>query len=521
MRVGTKRAIACVAWLLVSGSLVGCGLVLDLAPPDPDAGDALDAGGACTPGQVESEPCGRCGQRARVCQPDGAWSVGACEGEAGECTPGEERVVSCAGCSDRAVVCEATCAWPAEVACCTPGEQTVTVDGCPPGEARTVACNAMCEMEGAGCSPLTDLPAIVVPFGGEPSPTRLRITFTTYVALADVYFLFDDSGSMTDELGAIRSTLPGILAARSCASGATCTSRGDCGATEICSRVTGTCVESPALTGCVAVLWTGGGKFSDLYRNLRSLQPDPAATVAALGGPATGGGNEELYLALRALADPASGGASGCTSSSAVGIGCPEFRPRARRLVVAFTDEPSGPMVTAAEAGSALASAGITLIGVDSSELDNGTGDSLGRVLRASSSYSSDGQPLLYVGAGTSVTAAVTAALDEVLVARPQRVGVHVLDDPSDAIDGTSIVLGVDAVTGGACAAGTPMDLDGDGLHEVIDGVVPGGEVCFDVVAEPNTRIPSAEGPQVIPVILEARGDGALLDRRRVALIVP
>ena len=66
----------------------------------------------CTPvGRVESDACGRCGERARTCQADltwGPWS--SCTGE-GACVPGtlDTCTTTCGSIGERS--CDSTCAW--------------------------------------------------------------------------------------------------------------------------------------------------------------------------------------------------------------------------------------------------------------------------------------------------------------------------------------------------------------------------------------------------------------------------
>ena len=118
------------------------------------AGAAGAAGGSnltCIAGAIDTEPCGACGERSRLCDTDGTWlDWGACAGEVGECTPGTEMNEPCEKCGTRKRFCSAACIWlpgPCEnQGACEVGEQTYTVASCPAGEIRTATCTAQCTL---------------------------------------------------------------------------------------------------------------------------------------------------------------------------------------------------------------------------------------------------------------------------------------------------------------------------------------------------------------------------------------
>src|SRR5207248_1331585 len=59
------------------------------ASPGPIGGQ--QPGGSCAAGQVDTQPCGKCGARSRSCDGAGAWGAfSACKNE-GACTPQEKR----------------------------------------------------------------------------------------------------------------------------------------------------------------------------------------------------------------------------------------------------------------------------------------------------------------------------------------------------------------------------------------------------------------------------------------------
>ena len=89
-----------------------------------------EVAGGCVPGTMTTESCGKCGTRAKVCQIDCQYAVGACKNEpVGACTPGSldyQVGLSCPT-GGRQRTCDATCTYGMFGPCFTPGEPTLTV----------------------------------------------------------------------------------------------------------------------------------------------------------------------------------------------------------------------------------------------------------------------------------------------------------------------------------------------------------------------------------------------------------
>lgn len=374
----------------------------------------------------------------------------------------------------------------------------------------------------------------VVPYMEAPDPTRDTLAFRTSIQFADIYFLFDRSGSMSGELTALRTAVGTIMSDLTCTDfGVACTRDSECGAGQVCG-LTGSCIEDPSTAGCVTSPWTGGGWYLDSYTNVRSLQPDPAATSAALGFSTTGS-VESLYRAVRAIATPSAGGASGCTGPTpgtpgtpgmpgAPGtIGCPAFRSEAVRILVAFTDEPNnGGSVTAAQASSALVEQDITFIGVWSGAAGGSGRNDLVTLANMSGSVDRTGAPLVFNGVDSSVVPVVTAAINEIVNGVPLRATIEATDEPGDAGDALQFIDYLETNTVATdCASVATEDSNGDGHQDAFPAVTPGTRVCWDVVPAMNTTVM----PEVTPLVFEARltvrGDGSPLDARRVFFLVP
>lgn len=97
-------------------------------------------------GAIETQDCGKCGNKARLCGDDGMWlPFGACTGEKGVCVPGDTRMTACGKCGKRTETCSATCGW-------TPG--ACTGEGvCNLGDTETQygACTAAKEVKIRTC----------------------------------------------------------------------------------------------------------------------------------------------------------------------------------------------------------------------------------------------------------------------------------------------------------------------------------------------------------------------------------
>jgi len=80
------------------------------AHTDSDAHDTAPS--TCVPGTIESQTCGKCGTRSRLCDSTKTWlDYGICSGEIGACVPGGADTVACGRCGTRPRTCDSTCAW--------------------------------------------------------------------------------------------------------------------------------------------------------------------------------------------------------------------------------------------------------------------------------------------------------------------------------------------------------------------------------------------------------------------------
>lgn len=399
------------------------------------------------------------------------------------------------------------------------GTSRTSADGDGDGVGDLVEIAAGTDPADASVSPRTRGDFVfVMPFEAAPMPARETLSFRTRIQLADVYFLFDRSGSMLAEITALGGAVSSLLERLTCpSSGAACARDADCGASEICG-VTRTCIEDPALSGCVASPHSGAGWYLGEYTNVLGLQDDPARTAAALSFGVTGT-NESLYRALWGIASPmdAPGAETGCVSG---GIGCPAFRADAARVIVAFTDEDSDGPETVEQAGAALSANGIDVVGVWTGLPASPERDELLDVVQRAGTVDRAGRPMVFDGADAAVVGVVRDAIAELVQGALLRVTIEAEDAPGDDGDALAFFERLEARED-ACGGSVTEDADGDGTAETFPAVTPGTEVCWDVVVRENHSVPAIDRPQLLVAHVQVRGDGSLLDARDVYFVVP
>ncbi|MFK7989213.1 MAG: hypothetical protein AB8I08_24555 [Sandaracinaceae bacterium] len=364
----------------------------------------------------------------------------------------------------------------------------------------------------------------VVPYEEAPTPSEDTLEFRTSIQFADIYFLFDISGSMDSEIEALVGAVTTVMDDLTCADfAAPCARDMDCPAGQVCSAFTGSCIEDPSMSSCVASAWTGAGYYEDGLESRLQLQGDPVRTADEMSSWSTFGSTESMFLAITDLVrdDGGSGTATGCVTEPGR-IGCAGFREEAVRILVTFSDEDSDDGTLEA-AASALREQNVTFIGVWSGGVMATARDDMLDLANASESFDGEGRPLVFNGQDAEVVPAVTSAINQIVEGVPLRVTLDAADEPDDA--GNALVF-IDSLRingeGDACTdVELREDTDGDGFDDAFPSLLPGTPVCWDVVPAMNTTVEPTPEPQVFRARLTVRGDGSPLDTRLVYFLVP
>jgi len=418
----------------------------------------------------------------------------------------------------------------------------------------------------------------LVPYMENSSPMEDTLEFRTSIQFADLYFSFDVTGSMGEELRSMGDTntgVPAIIDALQCAStGGSCTLDADCSA-GICFE--GSCIQDPlAQPGCVPNLWTGVGAWWELdtFRNLQSLQSNPTTTANAVPCPGSSsnpidlyngencsnfygacgcgpGGSEVPFQAPACVADPSScrNSDKNCDSS---GVGCPAYRDEAIRIYIQVTDaddqcyEPDGSGSTCADyewhsdyqsnmsrpvwdVGDKMKNAGIKFIGLYGTDDQGGSGTTQGLCEAlgiASGTVDSNGDPFVYPATDSQVVNETVNAVRDIVRGVKLNTTLEMADDPSDAVDALQFIDHVEVnVSGqGNCTNVSPTAdvLGPDGYDDAFPELLPGTPVCWDVVpVVQNTTVEATDEPQIFKATLTVLGDGSPLDSRDIFFLVP
>lgn len=388
---------------------------------------------------------------------------------------------------------------------------------------------------GAGTNPLDDAESprtrgdfvFVMPYLEPAEPSRDTLLFRTNIQFADVYFLFDTTGSMSGEIAAMKEAVTSVLTNLTCESdGTPCTGDLECADGRVCSAG-GTCIADPRVSGCIANLWTGVGAYAgnpNSYRNLLSLQADPGETQRRIPGSASGGGaSESLFESVACVADPSACSGAECAPG---GIGCPAYRADAVRILVTITDETnqctSCTVNSAAGAGTRLRAEDVVFVGVDA-DSSNSPEAHLKDIARAANSLDARGEPLYVQGGEASVVTAVTEAIQNIARNVPIFVSIESIDLPDDDGDAQQFIDQLVVNTSGedCTEVRSVADTDGDGAADAYPSLLPGTPVCWDVVPRENDRVAPTDRPQIFRARIVVRGDGSILDQRSVYFLVP
>lgn len=347
------------------------------------------------------------------------------------------------------------------------------------------------------------LPAdVCIEIPPEEPTEQVAITYRVGLDTADVLFLVDVTGSMGEEIEQIRANVRDVL-------------------------IPSIGMQIPDVRFAVAhyadfPIDPYGSASDEVFRLVSPVTADPAAVQGAVDTLALQMGNdgpesttEALYLAatgegLGELVPP-----SACADPAACGYPC--FRPRAAPVILLFTDAQfhNGPFdanryegITPTphryvEAVAALRAIGARVVGLSSSAgFDPDAVTHLRAIARDTGTVRGDGTPLVFdIGAdGRRLDTGVIDAIRSLVSEVPTSIEAELLDDPTDALDATTLVSRVEA------ASVAPPDgarIVGDAFADVL----PGSEVTF-IVHFDNRTVVRTDRAQVYRLTVVLRGDG-------------
>ena len=377
----------------------------------------------------------------------------------------------------------------------------------------------------------------VLPHGELTHPALATAAFRTSIPALDLYLLVDQSGSMDQEFLTLQSGLVDMVAGLVCPTvGGACSEDADCPIGAICHAEE--CVQDPLSgAGCIPEIWTGVGVFNNChtYDNQMHLQPDAAITAASLDPEGYPGSTEAVLQAAGCVADP-----THCSNDTHCGshpglagtVGCPGFRPDARRALVQLTDagNQGNCVFSVTTAGGLLTAHGIKYVGVYGSDDPGGAPCSTAQactssLAAASGSMDINGNPFAYAATNGAVLDATRTGAADLVTKLPMTVKIEAFGEPGD--DGIGLALldhvEVNVSGSGACTAtDDTADTSGDGTDDTFSSLLPGTPICWDVhPVTANDSVPALAEPQAFKVRLVVRGDNVVLDTRSVYFVIP
>jgi hypothetical protein len=378
----------------------------------------------------------------------------------------------------------------------------------------------------------------VVDYMEDPTPTRDTLQFRTSIQFADIYFLFDASGSMYGTQNGLAMSVSAVMTDLTCVdSTIPCSRDMDCAGGNICSAFSGTCIEDPSMSSCILSAWTGAGQYGQsagggrIMINRVSLQPDPLVTRAGIDLIPEDGGTEPMFGAvwgaIAPMTLPTDMSTQGCLPMTAGRLGCAGFRNEAVKILVAFSDEDSDVIagIDVTNTAATMVANEVTFIGVWSGGATSTYRNDMVALATMTNSVDRSGAPLVFdsSSSGSGIDAVVTSAINEIVEGVPLRVTIEATDEPGDAGDALQFIdyLQVN-VSGGVCSAISPTeDTDGDTRADAFPSLLPGTPVCWDVFPARNDAVMPTLTPQVFRARLTVKGDGSPLDARIVYFLIP
>jgi hypothetical protein len=395
----------------------------------------------------------------------------------------------------------------------------------------------------------------LVPYMLPPDPVRDTLQFSTNLQRADVYFLMDNTGSMSGTIANLQAGLTGTVI--------------------------------PGIVSGIPEAWFGVGGFDDYplgghgsascgsdtagiahdqaFFQYQIMTPSAATAQTAVNRYRTNcgaDGPESGVAALYSLAtrDTLGGYSRFATGASASGTPptCPAghrgtacFRPDAVPIVIVMTDvdqhnrpgcscnySTSVPLVggTRGPSWAAMITAmrGLNgrVVGVNTSGGRPFLEQLVNETTIASGAPGTAADYVLNASGGTGLSATIVDLVRRA-AAVPLDVSAQAVDlaDPGETVDAVAAFVdhlepNATGAPGLTCTGGFATSdyagIDGDAFADTFLDVTPGAPVCFDIIPRQNDTVPATLVPQVFRAQINVIGDGFTpLDDRVVYFLVP
>ncbi len=433
----------------------------------------------------------------------------------------------------------------------TAGTSRIRTDSDGDGVSDLIEVGAGTDPLDAGDSPRTRGDFVfVVPFMGAPDPTVDTLQFDTTLQKADVYFLMDNTGSMSGTIAALQSGLTSTVI--------------------------------PDIRTRIPDVWFGVGGFDDYpigtygsasigtdsvgivhdqaFFQYQIMTSSTASAQAGVNRYRTNGGYdgpESGVAALYALASRNNlGGYARFPGNTTTLPTCPGgyrgmacFRPDAVPIVVVMSDvdQHNSPTCAGCNYNSSVPGSGPTWAQMTAAMLAingrtvgistaGGSRAFLERMVTDTTlAAGAPGTAASYVlnapggsGLSTAVTDAVRRAAEVPLDVSAQAVDIAV---PGETVDAVAAFLDrletrSTAAPGLTCTTGLAVydraGIDSDAAPDTFRDVPPGSPVCFNIFPKMNTTVMPTTDPQIFEARVNVLGDGFTpLDNRRVYFLVP
>jgi hypothetical protein len=340
--------------------------------------------------------------------------------------------------------------------------------------------------------------------------------------------------------------------------------------------------EQPSFTACIPDIQSGAGAFGTTsmsndcdghancaagedgtfaYRNLQSIQADPAVTQTVLPDDCWGSGCWEPGLAALFYTVTGMGSAAATAAGYTVPPlavpepeecktgyrGYPCFRPDSLPIVLLIGDEPfsecylpdgvaQGTCVNGKSSvmnpkafpivAGAVNALGAKVIGVKGSGGQAELTADLEALCEQTGSVDADGTPYVYSGADAAAGQAIADGIRNLVATLPLDMTARIVDDASDTVDTVAAFVDyLETHTPGTVECidwPAQADVDLDAHPDSYLDVPPGTPVCWQIVVKQNETVEPTDQIQIFKaqVVLTANG-ATLLDTRTVYFVVP